>query len=244
MKNKTQIEDTNEPKIEDIKTTEGAAGTTTADDIGATLVAQMSAVSEHAIEHEKEKIDAKHAEYADLVDASGAAFDPEIHKTDKNGAPTLSPRGKLIKKPKGKTGEQGKKSTVGGIKSEPQRTPEDDAREQSRAVGVVAAAMLINIGMVVGGEEWAPKEHAGHNERDILSGAFADYFEQTGRTDFPPSMALAIAVAGYALPRFTMPKTQKKIGGLKLWIAKKIAARKIKKMEKVQSKKDAEKDAE
>jgi len=34
--------------------------------------------------------------------------------------------------------------------------------------------------------------------------AFSDYFEQYGLEDIPAGVALAIAVSGYMLPRFTL----------------------------------------
>lgn len=56
----------------------------------------------------------------------------------------------------------------------------------------------------------------GMREDEYLSRAFGDYFEATGRTDFPPGMALAMALGSYWLPRATMPKTKsrfKMLGG-------------------------------
>jgi hypothetical protein len=63
----------------------------------------------------------------------------------------------------------------------------------------------------------------------MLESAFGDYFEATGKTDIPPGMALTVAIGGYMLPRFTMPKTRSRMGKVKDWFVKKLADRKLRK---------------
>jgi len=102
---------------------------------------------------------------------------------------------------------------------------------QARATGVASANMLISLGRAIGGEEWKPIKNTEYkiDEKLNLENAFADYFEATGKTDIPPGMALTIAVGAYALPRFTMPATQKRAGKVKQWFVKLLADRKLKK---------------
>jgi hypothetical protein len=87
---------------------------------------------------------------------------------------------------------------------------ENVTKTQCRAAGILAAQTLIALGVTVGGEEFKPitDEKTGTNEQDNLTMAFANYFEVKGITDIPAGVALSIAVAGYIVPRFTMPKTQ------------------------------------
>tara|TARA_R110000772_G_scaffold264301_2_gene384772 strand:+ start:65 stop:805 length:741 start_codon:yes stop_codon:yes gene_type:complete len=201
------------------------------DVLASTLSDNMSEVQEHAIEEEQRKDEKHSAQFADLKDSEGNSFDPAIHKTNKAGEPTTSTKGKLIKKPAGgaKSGRPKSGSTIGGAAAAP--TPEQTAKIQSRASGKMAANLVLTMGIVAGGEEWQPMSDPlnGLDEKAMLEGAFADYFEATGKTDIPPNMALAVALGAYALPRFTMPKTQSRMQKLKLWITKKAADRKLKK---------------
>lgn len=202
------------------------------DNIANTLADSMPQVQEHAINHEKEKTDAAREKWADLKDVDGNAFDPALHKVDKNGDPTTSPKGNLIKKPGRKAPKtQGASNSVIGVKQETPTDPNAQMKMQAHASGKMAANLLMTLGVVAGGEEWQPLKDntSGMDEKKMLESAFADYFEATGKTDIPPGMVLTIAIGGYMLPRFTMPKTQSRLGKVKNWIAKKLADRKLKK---------------
>lgn len=202
------------------------------DNIANTLADSMPEVQEHAIEQEKAKTDAEREKWADLEDVDGNAFDPAIHKTNKDGEPTLSRTGKLIKKPGRKAGGASSSGpSVIGVKQEAKPDPDQAARIQARASGKMAANLLMTLGIVAGGEEWQPMkdEKTGIDEKLMLESAFADYFEATGKTDIPPGMALTVAIGGYALPRFTMPKTRSRMQKVKDWVVRKIAERKLKK---------------
>jgi len=192
--------------------------------IASTLAQTMPKVQQHAIDLEIEQTAEKMTQYADLLDSDGNPFDASVHKTDRDGNPTLSKLGKLIKKPGrkvgGKNGESG--SFIGGVGVN-KLSDEQQQKIQCRASGKMAANLLITLGMVAGGEEWQPvrDEKTGLDEKLMLEGAFADYFEATGQSDIPPGMALTVAIGGYALPRFTMPKTQSRMskmtGSIKKW---------------------------
>ena len=193
------------------------------DAIADDLTTSMPEVQQHAIEQESINEKEKLAQFSHLVDIDGNGFDPSIHKTNKAGEPTLSTKGKLIKKAgrKPASNKKPQSSFVGGGLQQP--TQADVQKLQARATGTVAANMVMRIGIAFGGEEWKPRmdEQTGLNEKSMLEGAFADYFETTGKTDLPPTMALTVAIGAYALPRFTMPKTQSRLqkltGGIKKW---------------------------
>ncbi|AUR98301.1 hypothetical protein NVP1249A_07 [Vibrio phage 1.249.A._10N.261.55.B9] len=220
-----------EPKPSEAVQTETSSGGSL-DNIANTLADSMPEVQEHAIEQEKAKTDAEREKWADLEDVDGNTFDPAIHKTNKDAEPTLSRTGKLIKKP-GRKGGGGSSSgpSVIGVKQEAKPDPEQAARIQARASGKMAANLLMTLGIVAGGEEWQPIKDptTGIDEKQMLESAFADYFEATGKTDIPPGMALTVAIGGYALPRFTMPKTRSRMQKVKDWVVRKIADRKLRK---------------
>lgn len=212
-----------------------AGSTANLESIASKLSEEMPQVQEHAIEQEKLNENEKLAQFSHLKDRDGNGFDPSIHKTNKAGEPTLSPKGLLIKKPGRKPGQGVKSapgaqtSVVGGAQQGPDKS--EVARIQARASGTMAANLAIQIGIVAGGDEWQPRfdEASGLNEKVMLESAFADYFEATGKTDIPPGMALTVAIGAYALPRFTMPKTQTRLGKLKKGIKQWWINRKLKK---------------
>jgi len=196
------------------------------------LITSQPEVQEHAIAQESAQDDERAAQYADLRDRDGNPFDPAIHKTNGAGEPTVSTLGKLIKKPGRKPAQKpgAGGSTVGGV------SPGDggqaaQVRAQARASGTLSANLLIQIGIVAGGEEWHPRVNAdiGLDEKTMLENAFADYFEATGKTDIPPGLALTVAVGAYTLPRFTMPKTRGRIAKARDAIKKWWINRKLKK---------------
>jgi hypothetical protein len=203
--------------------------------IASDLSATFPEVQEHALNQEKLIEEGRAAKYAHLKDSDGNSFDPAIHKTNKEGEPTLSTKGKLIKKPGRKPGQSNtsQESFVAGVsdKPTPQTQQESKNRLQARASGTMTANLLLQIGIVAGGEEWHPRSDPsiGLDEKKMLEDAFADYFEATGKTDLPPGLALTVAVGAYALPRFTMPKTRSRLGKAKDAIKKWWITRKLKK---------------
>lgn len=211
-----------------------AGGSASLDNIANTLAQSMPDVQEHAINQEKEKNDKIAEQWADLKDVDGNPFNPEIHKTNKAGEPTTTAKGNLIKKPakKGATGGTQNKSFVGSKpNTQTAPDPQQAIKMQAQASGKMTANLLMTLGIVAGGEEWQPMKDptSGLDEKAMLESAFADYFEATGKTDIPPGLTLTLAIGGYMLPRFTMPKTQTRLGKLKSWIAKKIADRRLRK---------------
>ena len=181
-----------------------------------------------------QKEDDAKAQYAEYRDSRGNRFDPEIHVTDSDGSPILTKLKKLRMRPGRKSGGTNAKKQTGSIALGTTQTQSGltaSQKMQARATGEAAAGALITLGVVLGGDEWNPQidETHGLDERQNLSHAFGDYFEQKEMTDIPPGVALTIAISAYAIPRFTMPKTQTRMQRLKVWVAQKIAARKMRK---------------
>lgn len=210
---------------------ESASLDTIANDLSGT----MPEVQEHALEQEKINESEKVAQYSHLKDRDGNGFDATVHKTNKDGEPTLSAKGLLIKKPGRKPGGANASTSTGSVVANPNGAPVQDKnaqlRMQARASGTMAANLILQIGIVAGGDEWHPREdkETGLNEKLMLENSFADYFEATGKTDIPPGMALTVAIGAYALPRFTMPKTQTRLQKAKMAIKQWWVNRKLKK---------------
>lgn len=226
----------NQPSKEEGGGEPSSAGlTANIESIANELSESMPEVQAHAIEQEIISENEKLAQYSHLKDTDGNSFDPTIHKTNKAGEPTLSTKGKLIKKPgrKPNVGTAPKSQTSSVVGGAQGASIESDAhaRMQARASGTMAANLVLQIGIVAGGEEWHPRrdEQSGLDEKMMLENAFADYFEATGKTDIPPGMALTVAIGAYALPRFTMPKTQSRLDKLKKGIKQWWINRKLKK---------------
>lgn len=203
------------------------------DSITDNLTSTMPEVQEHAIEEEQRQEDEKRSQWADLTDNKGNNFDPAIHRTDKEGNPSLSPKGKLMLKPGRKAGAViGKKSVVSAL---PLVDEAEQKRQSARMAGIAMANSLITLGTLVGGEEWQPvkNDEYGVDEKNHLENAFSDYCETKNIDDFPPGIALTIAVSGYILPRFTMPKTKAKVtksGNIikKWWVNRKLKKHQLK----------------
>ena len=202
------------------------------DSIADDLITDMPQVQEHALEQEQFDEAARLSEYDHLKDTDGFSFDPAKHKTNKSGEPTTTKLGKLIKKAakKAQSGETKQKSFVGNNEA-PVQSEDQILKLQARASGTVAANLLMTMGIAFGGDEWQPRHdpNSGLNEKSMLENAMSDYFEATGKTDLPPSMVLLVAVGAYALPRFTMPKTQSRLSTVKNGIKKWWINRKLKK---------------
>jgi hypothetical protein len=165
-------------------------------------------------------------------DAAGEVWDPAKHATGKDGK-GVKTANDLWRRRKG----------LGGIArpSSVHRPPNKEAQEQAqktaealnaqaRAAGAAAAASIFMIGRAIGGEDWNPTEPEVRMQTD----AWGNYFVAKGITDFPPGIALSIAVLGYAGPRFFTPKTRERAGAIKHWIAVRIAKRRVKKALKKQ----------
>jgi len=176
--------------------------------------------TESAIEtHEQETARIEQEAAAGPVDKNGNTFDPSQHQTNADGSPKVSAAtGKLLLKRGRKAGAgttRQAKSTVNttGVqgKQVPGQPGLSEAQLQNAAVtGNVAASMLINVSMMIGGADFAPQvdQKTGIDEKAALESAFTDYFIATEKTDFPPGVALTLTIGMYILPRFMLPTVQ------------------------------------
>ena len=156
-----------------------------------------------------------------ITDTDGNSFNADIHQIDAAGKPRIGVNGKLMKKRGRKKGSapnvrQPGKSTIGGgpAASDTGAPALSEAQRQQAAVtGVVSASLLINVSMMLGGDDFAPVLNTEHgiDEKKALESGFTDYFIATGKTDFPPGVALTLVVSMYILPRLTKPKVQSAI---------------------------------
>lgn len=152
-------------------------------------------------------------------------FDPAIHESDELGRPIKNIDGSLRRK-------RGRKSGVNYTSAgSAQIEPVDADQMKRKAAAQAATALLVGTTTAVFGTEWMPiaDKKTGIDERANLAAAFESYFEVAGTVDLPPSLALCVAVAAYAVPRFSMPQTQEKARGLFGWFRAKIDERKERK---------------
>lgn len=192
-----------------------------ADSAASQIIGDMPTPQEHAIAaHEaKEAAEAASVE----VDDEGTPFDPAIHTGTKlkNGTwrkrknpGSVSPRSRVAR-PRGESFEQ----------VSPEQQQAVQLETQARAAGAAAAATLFMLGQMIGGPEWQPQPE----EIELQNKAWGDYFVAKGHTDFPPGLALTVAIVGYAGPRFMMPETQSRVSKAKAWIALRLTKWKVNK---------------
>ena len=209
-------------------------------EMGDVLKDEMSDISEHAIQGEQEK-------EKETAEKALEGFDSEIHAMrDGKPIPTIR-HGKVVpgkfqlKRGKKKGTPQKAASVVSG---DSMVSPGEIVNNGGQAAGKAAAHMLITLGCTIGGDEFQPvkDETYGIDEAANLETAFGDYFVATGRTDFPPGIALSIAVGGYILPRFTRPKTKSRLEKAGEWLYLKFRGlKKRKKPETPEPQKEVEK---
>lgn len=192
---------------------------TTLDSIGLELTGSMPEVQQHAIDQELENRSEISDSYAGLVDKNGDSFDPKRHKTKSDGSPTISKTNKLMLKPNAPAKGSSKPASASttqnsGQDAEEPKVLSETEKQQCTALGKVSANMIFACGRMVGGDEWIPQKQNGYDEAAALEQAFADYYIASGKTEMSPAAGLGIALASYALPRFTMPKTKEKTASL------------------------------
>lgn len=217
-----------------------SVNTTELQEIANELIESMPDVNQHVIESDNrvaQEGDSQHA----LLDRHGDSFDPDKHLIDGDGKPVLNAAGKLrLKKGRPKKGDDSPSQSKRieskiGVKPSPSFISQSQPVApdvQARATGAAAANILITLSVQLGGDEFYPisRPDIGVDEKTLLEKSFGDYFQATGRTDFPPNVALMLVICGYLLPRFTMPKTRTRLERLKAWIVSVIAKRKSKKL--------------
>lgn len=203
--------------------------------IAAQMLDDMPMPSQHAIDAAVESQEATESapvsdgSIAQEFDNAGEAWNPEIHATGADGHGSKTAKG-LWRRRRGlafaRTSSVAREKRAGV----PPTASVSDV--QARAAGVACAHTLFVVGRAIGGDEWSPRDDGDHSETKLMETAFGDYFVATGRTEFPPGLALTLAVSAYALPRFTMPQTKSRMTRAKQWIAGKWIAYKDRKKPK------------
>ncbi len=131
------------------------------------------------------------------TDTQGAKFDKEIHRTDDDGEPLLTKKGKFWVRPG--------RSKIAQLKTEVielEETGPDLSFQQTASMAVMA---IEQIGIMVGGTE-ARMETP---ERENMVDVYTQFFEEHGVSDIPPGIALAIVSVSYGVKVFTTDKGRK-----------------------------------
>jgi len=154
-----------------------------------------------------------------LITATLESFDPSIHVSGDDGQPVVTVSGTLRKKPGRKPGRidtSGPAETAAGATLAPAKRAKTKLDvEANRAAALALSTQLLKV--AVGalkfsiGEEWEFQDQA---EADSLKGALATYIEAKGDRAFTPETMLLLVAAGYVMPRFAVPNTRAKVGGL------------------------------
>lgn len=204
--------------------------------VAARILDEMPAPQEHAIAQAAEpSTDAPASDPAPSpahvfgeLDASGTAWNPEVHATGADGKGVKTAKGLWRRR----RGVSAGRASIVGAPSRAADPPAEAQAVQARAAGAACAHTLFMLGQAFGGKEWAPRQNESVNEVTMMEKAFGDYFVAKGYTEFPPGLALSIAVSAYALPRFAMPETRSRMTRAKQWIAAKYIAWKDRKKAK------------
>ena len=157
----------------------------------------------------------------DRRDSVGTKYDPDIHET-RDGEPVLTSTGKFRKR---------------------RRTRKD---EVDTALGAVAAAMTIKTCVICFGREWEPIKSEENNidEFAYMARSYDEYFKSKNIEDFPPGVALSIALAAYAAPRLTLPETRSRTGKVTGWFKRKWQGWKLRRGNRHGARADSRNDGE
>lgn len=203
--------------------------------------ASMPEIDESAINRAREKSQQKaekQAQFADLVDAKGHSFNPDMHITDTNGEPVLTSKGKLRRKPGGAAvkaeGGQPKQSkshiNIGGgtaaqaagtyasVAAGPARSfdPKEIEEAAHQMAGMYWTGMVLFFG-----ESGIPDKKKGEPDQQYL--ALKETFERVGVIRMPWWAGLAVAMATPVVVRLADPDVRKSISDGEAGLASKIA---------------------
>lgn len=166
-------------------------------------------------------IEAARAEAAQAPQAAGEVFDAAIHATNQDGTPKLKSDGTFARKRGRKAGASilnAPKPKDNAANSQQPAT----AETQAAALGIASANLVILCGMMVGGKDFAPDEKnalLGVPDKEMLEGAFRDYYVATGKQDLPPGLTLCVAILAYAAPKFSRPTVLERFKKFGAWVS-------------------------
>jgi hypothetical protein len=205
---------------------------TSVNDLADTLIKESPEPQPHAIAQRAEQEAAALSQSAANVQQF-PGFNPEIHATNPDGTPALTPTGRLAKIRKSRAA--GTKTAVNVPNVPGATTPAQSAavakETLARQGGAGCANLVIALMVGVGGEDFLPRRDkaSGMDEKAMLESVFGDYFVATGKTDLPPGWALVAGMSMYVLPRLGMPKTQTRLQRFKDWCKVKYVNFRLKK---------------
>ena len=157
-------------------------------------------------------------EHSTNTDSAGTLFNPELHAVDKEGNPSVTPLGKFRKK-----------RGASKVATQTDAAKQIADEQAARAAGMLCADMIVGSACTLLGPEWQPvgpdmkQAPIEFDEHANLRKAFGDYFVAKGISDFPPGIALTIAVSSYAGPRLAAgEETKSRLTKAKFWIGEKL----------------------
>lgn len=212
------------------------------------IVDNAPPVSEHVPPPSSEDSDSASSSSSDDVDSSGAKFDPALHASGADGKGVKTSKG-LWRKKKGTGSRIGTGTRAASRAAAEQKQKEEltqsELAARAKMAGQVAAMSQFMVCSALFGPEWkalvqvvsVPDGLGGEtkvtlNELEEQSALWANWMLATGRTDFPPGIALTLGILSYASRRFTMPETQRRAGKMKEWFAAKIAKWRVRRAER------------
>jgi len=150
------------------------------------------------------------------VDSEGTVFNPELHAVNKDGEPSVTPKGKFRKR-------RGVSTVATTNKALAEQQAEAAVRQQQEAVaGLMVDTTTQCLSMLIS-DEWKAEP----DESVALKSATTAVLIDKDVKDFPPMAALVAVVTAYATKRIVEgEQTQSKIGRAKYWLSEKWKARK------------------
>lgn len=152
-------------------------------------IESMPEPSEHAIAAEAEEAQREEP-------ASPDGFDPAIHQSDADGNPILNKDGSYRRKPGRKKG-QGPKSQLNRLGADSKIDSVNAPAAEYRQAATATVDGVIALGMVLGGDAFAPVRIEGHDEREQGIQVWTRYYESRGISDIPPGVAVAVWSISY-----------------------------------------------
>lgn len=175
------------------------------------LVTDMPKVVPDAIEASQQKEQAVEHAQSQAVDRKGRPFNPEIHASDAQGQPIMTPGGAFKKKFR-MPGTNGPKPTTLNI---PELNQPQDMKLKA------AAAKLADVFLITGisffGDEWKPEITKEFNERQTLIDANERWMIEYGYVEPPAWIDLTLAYGLYTGKRIMQRKPEGRIHKMTEW---------------------------
>lgn len=201
-------------------------------------------VSEHVVNQSGNESASTGAEPTADTDSAGDKFDSAKHSAGSDGKGIKTAKGLWRKKRVAGNSRVGTSASAAKAQTAETTKSQSELDARARMAGRVAAMSQFMVCSAIFGPEWKPiiqtmkvpdglggEVNVTINEAEEQSGLWGEYFVATGRTDFPPGVALTIGILSYAGRRATMPETQRRAQSVKEWLAHKWLSWKLKRKE-------------